>query len=565
MCEVSIEEKHMRRMIRYLTVIFLILLTGCSQSQNSKPKIISTFSPNLVDSLVLKNLSTKRIVMLGDAYHMNGYYMRLVTGVLNYWIDKLEEENSPKSQYKNDSMFANRLPNLKNEIQIGNSFRSRSENKSIIFSPLPQNIILFIEADPEGAKIINDYLNDGDLAKLLEYRLFMEMKWGSLPGGITVDVVEYLKKLRMIKDRIKKLNSKNSLRHYDFKVIGAEGSFPYDLKYTTNELINKKRYKAFEKERFNYFVYKRDVLCANNIKNILNENAKYKALIFYGTAHLQRGLQNKGEVAGPTGGPDTANSYYLATYLDNYFSRDSVSVFFTDNIPNSQNERIEQFAQDKLQPDYLVLCKPIPFLPFPLEIINSQITLKTQLNLLEKYDKLGDEEGIYYGWGFAHRLYYNLKRSYLYFQPNMRSYIDSMGYYANDTTAARLRRDEIAAKIIPLFDAVENIDELKKWITMESRDTVMYLIMLRRVLASLPPPGLQMNTAKIQYMTLNAASKEMIENHIKEIQEYLLINLLKIGTQAEQNEAMKDLNIKTGMNLKSENEWNKWWQKKYYN
>ncbi|HEY9167839.1 MAG TPA: hypothetical protein VIS48_16930 [Candidatus Kryptonia bacterium] len=73
-------------------LVFMICISGCTRSGRPDLRVTDVFKSDSLFGLVVNNLSEKRIVMLGDNEHGNGYYMRLVTAVLNCWVDDLEME-----------------------------------------------------------------------------------------------------------------------------------------------------------------------------------------------------------------------------------------------------------------------------------------------------------------------------------------------------------------------------------------------------------------------------------------------------------------------------------------
>jgi len=524
-------------------VVCFACFVGCSQHKKSDNQQIDQIKRSYrIDSLndfLMDNLRSKRIVMLGDAYHENGYYMRLVTGVLDEWLDRLEKE-------KNNSLS-----------------RGAGQKEDRPLSPLPKKLILFVEADSERVDTMKHCMQTGDISNWLMFQLRGESKWGSMIGGTSVDNFEFFKNLKRIEDRVEKLQKQDPSNSYDFRILGPESIPPYDLIRTKDSSLWRERVRQFQEARSEYFVHQRDERSSATIRKVLDEHPDYKALIFYGTAHLLRGLQNKAREGGPKG-VDTAYGYYLASYLDKYFSRDSVSVFFTVHVPGWQKGVIREFERTAVSADYRVFCVPAPPLQCPLGMVNCQNLLRAY-NELMRQNSLGDsEEEQMYSQGYAIRLSNQLRRSYLFSRPEFRPWLDSLRHYAWDTSRiVNRKRIEIANRLIKSFDAIQNINSLETWIAKPLKDSAWYLPMLKMVLANLPPQAMPLGIDQLENLSLNEDTKPMIITRKEELVEYLLVNLLWVGTPDEQNRARTELTAKTGMKLKDEREWSDWWRTKY--
>ena len=224
-------------------LIGLICFIGCSKQETPVDKAKNYYRSDSLNDLIIENLRTKRIVMLGDADHTNGYYMRLVTGLLDRWLDKLEKEKTSLSS--------------QGEIQKINH-------------PFPKKLILFIEADSEQTDLIYHYIQTGNISNWLMSAIHGGFKWGSLPGGISMDIIEYFSNLKRIEERVRKLNTQNVLHPYDFRIIGPEDHPLYNLEKTKDSTLWRERYQQFEKARFEYFVRQRDELSSNTIRKTLD-------------------------------------------------------------------------------------------------------------------------------------------------------------------------------------------------------------------------------------------------------------------------------------------------------
>jgi hypothetical protein len=526
-------------------LISFAFVIGCSQQKNNRnqpeDQVKQYIRFDSLNYLLLDNLRNKKIVMIGDANHQHGYYMRLVTGVLNKWLDELEKART-SSQSQNAEQKINLLSH-----------------------PLPKKLFLFVEADSARLYEENQYIQTGDVQKWLMSTFYRETR-GHQPGGTSVDIIEYLHNLKRIQERVNKLNEEDVLHSYDFRIIGPESTPPFNVpKWLRDTAENRAQYRQFQKTKFEWFAYKRDELSSNNIRKILNANPEYKAVIFYGTAHLLRGRRDKAAMGWESPiGKDTAYGYYLASYLDQYFSRDSVSTFFTIHRPGSPLGVIHELEHKEFSSDYRVLCSPIPPSQSPLEIIPCQTTLRAYYELIKGNGPGNDEEKQLYFRFIIWRLRFLVERSYLNDSPELKVLLDSLRRYPRDSRILSKQSLEITDKLIKSFDAIQNINSLDEWITMPLRDSMYYLAMLKQVLSNLPTQGLPFENEQIANLSLNEETKSMIKNRKEDLIEYFLVNLLWIGTPNERNRARDELMTMTGLKYKTEQEWTDWWRNKYY-
>ena len=520
--------------------ISLICLIGCSKQESTVDKVKNYFRPDSLNDLLIDNLRAKKIIMLGDGEHGNGYYMRLVTGFLDRWLDQLEKEKASLSS------------------------QGEAQKRDLLLHPLPKKIILFIETDSIEVDTIRHYMYTSNILNWLMGALHNETKWGGLRGGISMDKIEYFNNLKRIEERVRKLNTQDESHPYDFRIIGAEGVPPIDFIMTKDTTMRRERRQQTRKEIFEYFVNQRDEISSSNIRKALGTNSDYKALIFYGTGHLLRGRQNKAKI-GYIEGVNTAYGYCMAHYLDQHYSRDSVSIFYTTNYPGGGASGIAELERGALSSDYSVDCSPTPPGQCPLEIINCQTTLRARFELMKKYDLGSSDEEQAYAYIYTRNLIYQLKRSYLNSRPAVRPWLDSLLRYAlYPSRLGNERKVEIADKLIIGFDAVQNINLLDEWIVIQLNDGSQYLPMLRMVLANMPLQGPNILQYRLlENSNLDQYSKSTILKQKENLIDYFLVNLLWIGTPDEKNRARNELISRTGLKLTTEEEWNTWWRSKY--
>ncbi len=541
----------------------LILIAGCARNPEPQLRITNIFRFDSLNALVLNNFTDKRIVMMGDRRHGTGYYMRLVTGVLDSWVSELENERRDQSAKIKDK-----------EIDWATLHSQLS---------LPKKLFLFVEQDSGGVAAMDEYFQTGDPVNMLtryDQRVYFA-------GLYSVDWLEYLNDLRHVEERVEKLNAQDSSRPYDFRLVGPEIIPQYwrDYKLTRDTALSRQRLREFRKGRVKYDAQQRDGLTSESIRHLLDANPQYKALIFYGDAHLGRGKHDIGDVfidADVSVEENSSNSkedvraeedlpkeqkegYYLVHYLDQYFSRDSVSTFVTGITPLREEIKIIRYEEKSDSPDYIVLCKPETTLPFPLEFIRSQNTLLPLSELRKKYiEKSNEQEQIYYSI-YTSRLYYQLKRSYLNTDSHIRPLLDSLLTDGHDSTAtAKKRFTELSDKFIERFDAVQNIDSLEDWMAMPLRDSTTHLSMLKAVIENLPSIS-EEDRDEIRNISLGERLKTVARRYDGELKEYLLVGLMWVGNTQEQDRARSELERMSGFVLRTPKEWSNWWRSKYIN
>ncbi len=499
---------------------------------------IATHPLDSLNAILMDNLCRKKVVMIGDGYHEHGAFMRLVTGLLNRWVDTLEAEQKAGAG-------------------------AASANGRI---EVPHKLMLFLEADSEELALKLRSIRNGDPAPWLASMLKLETEWGHLIGGISVDVVEYTSILNRILDRVARLNVKDSTYPYDFKIIGPEGVPPYkpfDRGQTRDTAEIRKKYLEFQRTKFNYFAHERDQISSRAIRKALTDHPDYKGVIFYGAGHLLRGRQNKANWGGKEYGIDSAYDYFLAHFLDVDFGRDSVAVFFSHSKPEVDEAGITENARHGEIFDYDISCPLIPPGPSPLEIMPSRTVLTLLRELVSNCEKEGNEYSRGYGRLYTTRLYLQLKRSNLYNGMTTGRLLDSVRAHLRDTSAAAAaRRDVLLDSLIAAFDGISSIDSLQNWLTIRAGDSLFYNEMLNLVIMNIPGADSVHDSPNPIRLPLDTTMDAFVRAHNRDLAEYFLVNLLWIGTPDEKARALDKLTTLTGQPYRTAEEWSEWWRGK---
>ena len=211
---------------------------------------------------LVHELSSKRVVMLGDFYHEMALPWHGLTSLLSTWVSML-------SQHKSDQ----------------------------------SHLTLFLEEDSRTADLIRHYLNSGDFKPLLDFIL----------PNTSLERLEFYADLRRICLRIDSLNAAiAAARQITFDVQGPEAG----------DILDTSTLSLSESEAHEYFLRDRDSLASINIISYLNNHPSQRAIIYYGSGHLIK-AKNVPKDLGYPGAPH-GNGNFLASYLKEHFGDEAV-------------------------------------------------------------------------------------------------------------------------------------------------------------------------------------------------------------------------------------------------
>ena len=468
--------------------------------------------------------------MLGDGMHGHGYFTKKITDLLNEWIKNIAKNPTDRN--------------------------------------IPKKLFLFLEKDSLSLMLLNQVINDGNFNNYLTEQIEGATKFGGW-DKCSVDNLEFLFELREIKKEIDELNE-NTTQDISLVISWAE-TLPSFINFSTMYQMGAEKY---QKELFLWFAKVRDKLVAENIQRILEQNKDYKAIIFYGTAHLERKYIDKSPWA-YSAKQEPVYDYFLAHYLDEYFGRDQVEVYYTAKVHGEGTDVIQKFEKADEYEDYYIKCNVLPDFPFPLYIMNNKTTLNSLISLSDKYIASDKEEDYLLFVQFSRMFLNHVRRSYLYGEKTYKGKIDSLASYPMQFTRKDIKfiyktTRRISRELINKFDVVKNIEAMDKWIMLTDTfdDKWLYLSMLKTIVYNLPrgiPEETFYSNMSISYRLdfLSQFEIDQIKNRINELQIYYALSSMWVNTTEENENTIEYLQQATGLNYITTKEWNDWWKKKY--
>lgn len=519
----------MKPLLKLLLLLLYLSINSCN-AQIEQPRVIKTTDIDSLNNFVFESLKSKRIIMLGDGMHGHGYFKGIVSGILTSWIDSLEK--NPDSQ------------------------------------SIPHKLFLFLEVESYKQLLLNEVIDYGNFDNYLTEQIDEVTKFGGW-DKFSVDDFEFLFELRDIKKRIDELNKKTN-KDICLTIKGVEDP-PSFINFSTMYHMGVEKYR---KELFIWFAKERDKLVARNIQRIMEQHKDYKGMIFYGTAHLIRKYIDKSPWAFSTK-QEPLYEYFLAHYLDEYFGRDLVDIYYTAKVHGESTDIIQKFEKNNEYEDYYVKCNVLPDFPFTLYIMNNKMILNSLIYLTDKYIEGGKEEDYLLFVNFSRIFFNHVKRSYLYFEDSVKEKIDSLATYPKQFTRNDIKfiyktTRRISKELINKFDIVKNIEAMDKWIMMIDKfgDKLLYLDMLKRIIYNLPreipEETFYSNFDSFNHPDfLSQFEIDQIKNRINELKIYYAISSMWVNTKEENENIIKYLQRATGLNYSTTKEWNDWWKKKY--
>ncbi len=234
---------------------FVVAMAGCSAGDSAREvgrAVVDGESADISRKLI-DELATHKVVILADNAHGQWQPRQTVIDFLETWLDFT----------MHDSM------------------------------QVPRELGLVLEMDSIYLAKAQRYMSAGDPAQILDAALLCS-------GVFTTADLEFYWRLGDILHRIDLFN----VRH--------QGQTPVRLALISGEPAIDPEHWSFE-QRSRYFVDERDSLVSMRIAHFIETHPQYKMIVFYGAAHMQRGLVTK------QAGEMSAKGRFLADYLSEAF------------------------------------------------------------------------------------------------------------------------------------------------------------------------------------------------------------------------------------------------------
>jgi hypothetical protein len=226
----------------------LLLFVSCAKKDPAKEitDILNAHANVSVNKFILDKFKDYRIIMIADAGHSEGIYLRTISSFLNGWFDAAINNGTPV-----------------------------------------RNLVLIREDDSLHIQDIKKYMISHDYRDLIGNRPLDYYSWMS-----TADL-EFYWTLGDLAKRIDQANAKGANVKLD--ILGPE------------MVPNLDDWSIAKRDE--WFVNSRDTISSNAVIRYLKANPDTKALIFYGSAHIAKSKVRKPVNAGSSEG------FYMAHYL----------------------------------------------------------------------------------------------------------------------------------------------------------------------------------------------------------------------------------------------------------
>ena len=242
-----------------------VAIIGCSHADQETrySDFVKDHAVSPVDSFIVDELTRNRVVMLGDMAHGQWVPRQTVIDALECWFREVTADSTGQDE-------------------------------------TPRRMGLVLECDSLMLGQIERYMESGDPHDVIVPSMFYSPQF-------TTSSMEFYWRLGCLRDRVDEFNrAAPEDRRIAFAIFPAEHEIDID-----NWSIAK---------RDDYFLHVRDSLSALRVASFLKDAPEYHFLMFYGQAHLQRGLVMKHT-------DDKAEAgLYLATYLDTMLPGSFVTI-----------------------------------------------------------------------------------------------------------------------------------------------------------------------------------------------------------------------------------------------
>ena len=253
---------------RSVIILIALTLTLCKPPE---------YQPN-PENFLIKELSNRKILVLGDFNHAAAYPYKCLMALLNEW---------------------------KEQVRTGAS----KDN----------DITLVLEMDDELVKIIKSFISDGNIDTVYKY-------WSPFNS---LETFEFYYNLRSFVKEIDNINTKrSSTEKISFDIIGGE---------LFNNFNNPYLFSMSQEQLDRFIITSRDSIIAKKIIDNLNITSKRKAIVFYGNAHISSALTDKRNFVIKL--KNNAMGYFFAHHLKKHFGNENVLTYSPIIVANQEELR----------------------------------------------------------------------------------------------------------------------------------------------------------------------------------------------------------------------------------
>lgn len=506
-----------RNLMKYLALLApVVLLIQCT-SRFPKPPDPQAYLPfDSLDSLMVRELSSHRVVMFGNSYPGHITYSSLVTSFLESWLDRIQ--------------------NSTNDTTV------------------PHKLTLALELGQLGEAALNDYLKNGDRYALIRFLIDEQAKFGMDTYGtrdLSVDYVQFCERLRLVHARVDSLNRLLPGLSVSLDILGPEPDPPYAL---IDVRIRSRQ--AFLAMKSKWDLFERDRETSSRLVQYISQHPDHRVLICSSSFHSMR---------------DREYGIVLVHLLDSLMERRNVLVIQTSRFPRrgEATPQLEEYRHDRTMPDFIVRAPANPPYPFPFFLVKSQNTLRAMVDLAERYEASPDtlEKDL------SRRLLSHsldlLRRSHLALNPAYDVQIASMQSAVGAATRRAImtsRTYSDVRRLISHFDPVRDVLEIDSVMTtfapsLDYFNTLTILLdnLSGKVSVAHRDADVELSTTK-QVDTIKANWVSTWKERKSARHVYMLLQILWLGTPGEVSDAMNALKRETGRTFASVTEWDEWWQ-----
>ena len=498
----------------FLVLFTLFILAGNSYPQTYLEKnlksLIKEKSHSDINSFILDKIENNRVMMIADEGHGNYIFMRTITNFLNYWIKNFQKDNHAQN--------------------------------------IPRNLYLVLESDSNQINSIYRFFSDNNPYELLNPEFIYGYQF-------TSGIIEFYHDLRKIYYDVESINKDLSEDNkISLKLFGPEKVI--DLNDWTIE------------KRDKYFINERDEYSSNQIISQLEKDTAYKAIIFYGGAHLAnvktQKLQNHQE-----------QGYFIGYYLLQHF-KNRGGFYSIDQVSSTQNAWLNEcykclehnYVIDNLNFDGCAIPGDMQpqftdasIILFDKNINQPHISQIWSKNLIDCFFNNVDK-------------FTNLKSEF------NRGILASWIYYMNNISGNEFENINYADSVAvakAIFKWKNWRDNFETNISEEiiNQDIIKNKIKLFEnseypIASRYEYDLINMLNVKVWYdqgASPNIKAKryyQYIQNYSKPLIAENLINLLWVGTEEEKTKAIEYLKNTFSLDFNSAKEWMEWWRSSEY-